>query len=45
VFHIAKKMPLASEQARPDVRQACREWGDKRQPVVRLEAHRLVFID
>jgi transposase len=40
-----KKTLLASEQDRPDVRQARREWRDKRQPMMRLAAHRLVFVD
>ena len=40
-----KKSLLASEQDRPDVAAARREWVTKRQPRMRLEAHRLVFVD
>lgn len=40
-----QKKLLANEQDRTDVWQARREWRDKRQPMMRLEAHRLVFID
>ena len=40
-----KKTLLASEQDRPDVRQARNEWLAKRQPKMRLERHRLVFVD
>ena len=40
-----KKTPLASEQDRPDVRQAREEWTATRQPRMRLEPHRLVFLD
>lgn len=40
-----KKTLLASEQDRPDVRQARQSWKDKRQPKMRLGPHRLVFID
>jgi hypothetical protein len=35
----------ASEQERPDVKQARDEWTAKRQPKMRLEPHRLVFLD
>jgi transposase len=35
----------ASEQDRPDVKQARDEWTAKRQPKMRLEPHRLVFLD
>ena len=41
----SKKTLLASEQDRPDVRQARNEWLAKRQPKMRLERHRLVFVD
>jgi transposase len=41
----SKKTLLASEQDRPDVRHARQQWKDKRQPKMRLEPHRLVFID
>ena len=41
-FH---KTLLASEQDRPDIRWARQEWQEKRQPRMRLEPHRLVFID
>src|SRR5208283_3625485 len=40
-----KKTLLASEQDRPDVRQAREEWMATRQPRMRLEPHRLVFLD
>ena len=36
---------MASECARADVHQARRHWRDKRQPRMRLQPHRLVFID
>ncbi len=36
---------MASECARADVHQERRLWGDKRQPRMRLQPHRLVFID
>src|SRR5271170_897264 len=39
-----KKSLLASEQDRPDVAAARRESVTKRQPRMRLEAHRLVFV-
>ena len=41
----SKKTLLASEQDRPDVRQAREEWTATRQPRMRLEPHRLVFLD
>ena len=41
----SKKTLLASEQDRPDIRSARQEWQEKRQPRMRLEPHRLVFID
>jgi len=36
---------MASEGARADVHQERRLWRDKRQPRMRLQPHRLVFID
>ncbi|TIL67891.1 IS630 family transposase [Mesorhizobium sp.] len=41
----SKKTLQASEQDRPDISKARREWQAKRQPRMRLEPHRLVFID
>src|SRR3984893_12073770 len=41
----SKRTLLASEQDRPDVRQAREEWTATRQPRMRLEPHRLVFLD
>ena len=41
----SKKTLLASERDRPDISKARREWTAKRQPRMRLEPHRLVFID
>lgn len=40
-----KKTLLASEQDRPDMAKAHEEWVAKRQPKMRLEPNRLVFID
>jgi len=40
-----KKTLLASEQSRPDVARQRDEWIRLRQPRMRLEPHRLVFID
>jgi hypothetical protein len=40
-----KKTLLASECDRPDIRQAREEWRAERQPKMRLEPHRLVFLD
>lgn len=40
-----KKTLRASEQERPDIRQAREEWKEVRQPRMRREPHRLVFID
>lgn len=40
-----KKTLLASEKERSDVRKARREWQDLRQPVMRRQPGRLVFID
>jgi transposase len=42
---VIKKTLLASEQDRPDVAAARREWIAKRLPRMRREAHRLVFVD
>src|SRR4051812_46215769 len=36
---------MASERERADVRERRREWIDKRQPRMRLQSARLVFID
>jgi transposase len=41
----SKKTLLASEQDRPDVKEAREEWTTTRQPRMRLETHRLVFLD
>jgi hypothetical protein len=35
----------ASEHDRPDIKQAREEWTLTRQPIMRLEPHRLVFLD
>src|SRR5205823_4479701 len=40
----SKKTLLASEQDRPDIKRAREEWT-ARQPRMRLEPHRLVFVD
>src|SRR5208282_1031214 len=40
-----KKTLRASEQDRPDVKQAREEWTGVRQPKMQLEPHRLVFLD
>lgn len=40
-----KKALMVSEQARADIVQARRVWINQRQPRMRLEPHRLVFID
>ena len=40
-----KKTLRASEHDRPDVKQAREQWTSARQPVMRLEPHRLVFLD
>jgi len=40
-----KKTLLASEAGRQDVRQARDEWKGRRQPRMRQEIHRLVFLD
>jgi hypothetical protein len=40
-----KKTLRASEQGRSDVRQAREHWRTKRQPRMRQEPHRLVFLD
>ena len=41
-FH---KTLRASEHDRPDIKQAREEWTLTRQPIMRLEPHRLVFLD
>ena len=41
----SKKTLLASEQDRPDIKAAREEWTTTRQPRMRLEPHRLVFLD
>lgn len=43
-FHIKKGL-IATERDRPALRQARREWITRRQPGMRQEPHRLVFID
>jgi hypothetical protein len=40
-----KKSLMAAECARADVHQERCLWRDKRQPRMRLQPHRLVFID
>jgi hypothetical protein len=40
-----KKTLLAGEQDRPDIKAARGEWTTTRQPRMRLEPHRLVFLD
>lgn len=40
-----KKSLRASEQDRPDIRKAREEWTSVRQPKMRLEPHRLIFLD
>ena len=42
---VSKKTLRASEHDRPDVKQAREEWTAVRQPEMRLEPHRLVFLD
>jgi transposase len=36
---------LAAEQDRPDIKAAREEWTTTRQPHMRLEPHRLIFLD
>src|ERR1700735_3752155 len=43
--HRFKKTLRASEQDRLDIKQAREEWTSVRQPKMRLEPHRLVFLD
>jgi DDE superfamily endonuclease len=38
-------LPLADNLGRPDIKQAREEWTSTRQPIMRLEPHRLVFLD
>src|SRR5271169_6873834 len=40
-----KKTLRASEQDRADIKQAREEWTQLRQPRMRLEPHRLIFLD
>jgi transposase len=40
-----KKTLRASEQDRPGIKQAREEWTEVRQPRMRLEPHRLIFLD
>src|ERR1700729_3781635 len=40
-----KKPRRAGEHDRPDIEQAREEWTSTRQPIMRLEPHRLVFLD
>lgn len=42
---IYKKAPMASEQARADVRERRRGWIEQRRPRMRASPARLVFID
>jgi hypothetical protein len=42
---LQKKTLAASEQDRPDIKAAREEWTTTRQPHMRLEPHRLIFID
>ena len=42
---VVKKTLLASEAGREDVRQARDEWKALRQPRMRQQIHRLVFLD
>ena len=41
----SKKTLLAAEQDRPDIKAAREEWATTRQPHMRLEPHRLIFLD
>jgi transposase len=41
----SKKTLRASEHDRPDIKQAREEWTSTGQPIMRLESHRLVFLD
>ena len=41
----SKKTLRASEQDRPDIKHAREEWTEVRQPRMRLEPHRLIFLD
>lgn len=41
----SKKTLLASEQDRPEIRAAREDWKEHRQPRMRLEPDRLIFID
>jgi hypothetical protein len=41
----SKKTLRASEHDRPDIKQAREEWTSTRQPIIRLEPHRVVFLE
>ena len=41
----SRKTLLASEQDRPEIRAAREDWKEHRQPRMRLEPDRLIFID
>jgi hypothetical protein len=40
-----KKTLRASEHDRPEIKQAREEWTSTRKPIMRLEPHRVVFLD
>jgi hypothetical protein len=42
---LQKKTLRASEHDPPDIKQAREEWTFTRQPIMRLEPHRVVFLD
>jgi len=44
-YRFKKKTLRASEHDRPDIKQAREEWTSTRQPIMRLEPHRMVFLD
>src|SRR5271167_2442928 len=44
-LNYCKKTLRASEQDRPDIKQAREEWTEVRQPRMRLEPHRLIVLD
>ncbi|ACB96859.1 Transposase and inactivated derivatives-like protein [Beijerinckia indica subsp. indica ATCC 9039] len=44
-YRFKKKTLLASEQDRPDIKEKREAWVDQRQPRMRLEPQRLVFLD
>jgi transposase len=45
VASASKKTLRASEQDRPDIAKARSEWKEGRQPIMRRERNRLIFID